>query len=195
MRTQLRFGGTFIATMVLLAGLSRTATGDMCKVDPVHSFALFSIHHFNAGNVWGRFNEPAGEITIDPADASKDQFRVELKVANLDTGNPKRDSDLKGPDWFNARQYSTIAFRSTSVQKRGENMLDVTGNLTIHGVTRPVTVAVELTGTAADPFGNTRSGIEATATIKRGDFGMKAMPGAVGDDVRLIVALEGIRQK
>lgn len=195
MRTHWRIAATIAAAVVVVAGLSRTATADSYKVDPVHSFAFFSIHHFNAGHVWGRFNDPAGEFTLDPADASKDTFRVELKVANLDTGNAKRDSDLKGPDWFNARQYPTITFKSTAVQKRADNMLDVTGNLTIHGVTKPVTVAVELTGTAADPFGNTRSGIEATATIKRSDFGMKAMPGAVGDDVRLIVALEGIRQK
>jgi len=195
MKSHMRVAAPIIAVgVVLLAGQSRAAKADTYKVDPVHSFALFSIHHFNAGNVWGRFNGPAGDFTLDPADPGKDAFHVELKLANLDTGNAKRDADLKGPDWFNARQHPAITFKSTSVKKGEGNMLDVTGALTIHGVTKSAVVAVELTGTAADPFGNIRSGIQGTTTIKRSDFGMKAMPGAVGDEVRLIVAMEGIKQ-
>ena len=189
-----------VAALVIATGLvavaSQTARADTYKVDPVHSFALFSIHHFNAGNVWGRFNEPAGSFTLDP-DPAKDTFSVELKVANLDTANARRDTDLKGPDWFNARQFPAITFKSTGVKKAegGQgNRLEVTGDLTIRGVTKSVVVPVGVTGTAADPFGKTRAGIEATVTIKRGDFGMKAMPGGVGEDVRLIVALEGVKQ-
>lgn len=183
-----------IIAFALLAGFSPAVKADTYKVDPVHSFALFSIHHFNAGHVWGRFNGPTGEFTLDPADPAKDTFTVELAVANLDTANPKRDADLKGPDWFNARQFPTITFKSTSVKKGEGNTVDVTGDLTIHGVTKSVVVPVELTGTAADPFGHTRSGIQTTITVKRSDFDMKAMPGGVGDDVKLIVALEGIKQ-
>src|SRR5689334_9950211 len=100
-----------------VGAMASAARADNYKVDPVHSFAVFSIHHFNAGNVWGRFNEPAGQFSLDNADPSKDAFTVEIKVANLDTANPKRDSDLKGPDWFNARQFPTISFKSTSVAK------------------------------------------------------------------------------
>src|SRR3954447_21767447 len=166
-----------VVALAFVAILSPSANADAYKVDPVHSFALFSIHHFNAGNVWGRFNEPAGSFTLDP-DPAKAAFNVELKVANLDTANARRDTDLKGPDWFNARQFPTITFKSTAV-KKGEgaqgNRLEVTGDLTIRGVTKSVVVPVEVTGTAADPFGKTRAGIEATVTIKRADFGMKAM--------------------
>lgn len=178
---------------LLFIGLS-PSKADTYKVDPVHSFALFSIHHFNAGNVWGRFNEPMGEFALDPADPGKDSFTVEIKLANLDTANAKRDSDLKGPDWFNARQFPSITFKSTAVRKGDGTMLEVTGNLMIHGVTKSVVVPVELLGTARDPFGNTRAGIQASVTIKRSDFGMKGMPQGVGDEVRLIVALEGIKQ-
>jgi polyisoprenoid-binding protein YceI len=177
----------------VVAAWSQVAAADTYKVDPVHSFALFSIHHFNAGNVWGRFNEPTGQFTLDQADPGKDSFQVELKVAKLDTGNAKRDSDLKGPDWFNARQFTTITFKSTSVKKGDGNNLEVTGDLTIHGVTKSVVVPVEITGIAKDPFGNTRAGIQGTTTIKRSDFGMKNMAGAVGDDVHLIVALEATK--
>jgi len=183
-----------IAFWAVSTGLASAARADNYKVDPVHSFAVFSIHHFNAGNVWGRFNEPAGQFSLDNADSSKDAFTVELKVANLDTANPKRDSDLKGPDWFNARQFPTITFKSTSVAKGEGNNLQATGNLTIHGVTKSVTVPVEVTGTARDPFGKIRAGIQARVTIKRSDVDMKGMPGGVGEDVRVIVALEGIKQ-
>jgi polyisoprenoid-binding protein YceI len=171
----------------------RFAAADTYKVDPVHSFALFSVHHFNAGNVWGRFNEPAGQFALDPADPTKDSFQVELKLAKLDTANARRDSDLRGPDWFSARQFPTITFKSASVKKGEGSNVEVTGDLTTHGVTKSVVVAVEITGIAKDPFGNTRAGIQGTVTVKRGDFGMKAMPGAVGDEVRLIVALEGTK--
>jgi polyisoprenoid-binding protein YceI len=177
-----------------VGGLASAARADNYKVDPVHSFSVFSIHHFNAGNVWGRFNDPAGQFSLDNADPAKDAFTVEIKVANLDTANPKRDSDLKGPDWFNARQFPTITFKSASVAKADGNNLNVTGNLTIHGVTKSVTVPVEVTGIAPDPFGKVRAGIQAIVTIKRSDFGMKGMPAGVGDDVRLIVALEGVKQ-
>jgi polyisoprenoid-binding protein YceI len=173
--------------------LWRVAGADTYKVDPVHSFALFNVHHFNAGNVWGRFNEPAGQFTLDQADPGKDSFQVELKVAKLDTGVAKRDSDLKGPDWFNARQYPTLSFKSTSVKKGEGNNLEVTGDLTIHGVSKSVVVNVELTGIAKDPFGNTRAGVQGTCTVKRSDFGMRTMAGAVGDEVHLIVALEGTK--
>ena len=173
---------------VMISGAA-TLRADAYKVDPVHSFALFRVHHFNAGNVWGRFNDPAGEFNLDQADPSKNTFTVELKLAKLDTGNSKRDSDLQGPDWFNARQFPNITFKSTSVKKGQGNMLDVTGELTIHGVTKSVVVAVEVTGVAGQ-----RAGVEGTVTVKRSEFGMKAMPSGVGDEVKLIVALEGTKR-
>ena len=189
--TRLSCTAASILTMLTLAGV---AGADTYKVDPVHSFALFSVHHFNAGNVWGRFNEPAGEFTLDPADPSKDSFHVELSVAKLDTANAKRDSDLKGPDWFNARQFPAISFKSTGVKHGEGKSLDVTGDLTIHGVTKSVIVSVQVTGIAPGMGGRQLAGIEGTTTIKRSDFGMKAMPGGVGDEIRLIVALEAAKQ-
>ena len=117
-----------------------------------------------------------------------------LTVGKLDTANAKRDSDLKGPDWFNARQFPTITFKSTAVKPGQGKVLDVTGDLTIRGVTKSVVVHVEVTGVAQGMGGRQLAGIEGTTTIKRSDFGMKAMPGGVGDDIRLIVALEAGKQ-
>ena len=190
---RLPFRTVFLAMVGLCLVGRAAANADSFKADPVHSFALFSVHHFNAGNVSDLFNDPTCHSPLDPADPSKDSFHVELSVAKLDTANAKRDSDLKGPDWFSARQFPTISFKSTSVKKGEGNTLDVAGDLMIHGVTKSVTVSVELTGTAS-AMGSVRSGIQATTTIKRSDFGMKNMPGGVGDEVKLIVALEAVKK-
>jgi len=166
---------------------------DTFKADPVHSAVVFSAHHANSGYVWGRFNDPSGTFTLDD-DAAKDSFTVEIPVANIDTHNDKRDAHLKSPDWFNAKQYPTIAFKSTSVQKTNDTTLQVTGDLTLHGVTKSVTVPVELTGRGEFPAGTQRAGIQATFTVKTSDFDIKGMPGAVGDEIKVIVALEGVKQ-
>jgi polyisoprenoid-binding protein YceI len=182
-----------VAALLVLAGQSRAA--DTYKVDPVHSFAVFRIEHANLGHVWGRINDPGGTFTLDAADPTKSTFNLELQVANVDTHNDKRDAHLKSPDFFNAKQYPTITFKSKSAKAgAAANMLEVTGDLTMHGVTKSVTIPVELAGKGEFPPGTQRAGIEATLTVKRTDFDMKNMVGPVGDEVRLVVALEGVKQ-
>jgi polyisoprenoid-binding protein YceI len=167
---------------------------DDYKVDPVHSTVLFRVHHANVGQYWGRFNDPAGTFTLDEADVAKSTFNVEVKVNNVDTHNPQRDGHLKSPDFFNEKQFPTITFKSTAAKKGdAANVLLVTGDLTIHGVTRSVTVPVELTGKGEFPKGTPRAGVEAVFNIKRTEFDMKNMVGPVGDDVRLVVSLEGTK--
>ena len=185
--------------LVLAATLAgRALAADEYKVDPVHAMVLFRIQHAGIGYVHGRFNDPTGSFTLDEADPTKSTFNVEVQVANVDTHNDKRDAHLKSPDFFNAKQYPTITFKSTSVKKgAAPNTLDVTGDLTLHGVTRSITVQVELTGKGQFPPGAYRAGLETTFTVKRTDYdikGIPAMPNAVGDDVRLTVAIEGVKQ-
>jgi polyisoprenoid-binding protein YceI len=158
------------------------------KVDPVHSTVLFRIQHFNAGQYYGRINDPQGTFTLDPAGPKLD---VTLEAAKVDTANAKRDEHLRSPDFFNARQYPTITFKSTSAEKTGENTYKVNGELTLLGQTKPVTATVETFGPAQDPRGTTRAGAEAIFTIKRSDFGMNFMPGGLGDEVRIIASVEG----
>ena len=166
------------------------------KADPVHSSSAFRIKHANAAYFFGRFNQPGGSFTLDDADPTKSTFSVEIAVDKVDTANPKRDAHLKSPDFFNAKQYPMITFKSTKVEKgEGENMLAVTGNLTMHGVTKPLTVPVELTGKGEFPPGTPRAGVEATFTVKMSDFEIKGMPGALSDEVKVVVSLEGIKQK
>jgi polyisoprenoid-binding protein YceI len=185
-----------LALVLILTGQALAA--DEYKVDPMHAMVLFRIQHAGIGYVHGRFNDPSGSFTLDEADPSKSKFNVEVQVANVDTHNDKRDAHLKSPDFFNAKQYPTITFKSTSVKKGASaNTLDVTGDLTLHGVTKSVTVPVELTGKGQFPPGAYRAGVETTFTIKRTDYdikGIPAMPTAVGEDVRLTVALEGVKQ-
>jgi polyisoprenoid-binding protein YceI len=168
---------------------------DQYAVDPVHSSVLFRIHHAHVGQLWGRINDPAGTFTLDEADPTKSSFDVAVKVDNIDTHNAQRDTHLKSPEFFNEKQFPTITFKSTAVRKgAAANTLEVTGDLTLHGVTKSVTAAVEITGKGPFPPGVQRAGVEAVFTIKRTDFDMKNLVGMVGDEVRLIVGLEGIKQ-
>ncbi len=184
-----------LSLIALLAFAAQSRAADTYKVDPVHSSAIFRIHHANIGYVWGRINDPSGTYALDDADPTKSTFNIELQVANIDTHNDKRDGHLKSPDFFNAKQYPTIAFKSTAVKKGAtDNVLEVTGDLTLHGVTKSVTIPVELTGKGQFPPGTQRAGVEANFSIKRTDFAMDKMVGMVGDDVRLVVALEAVKQ-
>jgi polyisoprenoid-binding protein YceI len=192
---QFVFGSALL--LVLSFGTSTaSAAAETYKADPVHSTSVFRIKHANAAYFWGRFNEPQGSFTLDDADPTKSVFSVELTVDKIDTANDKRNAHLKSPDFFNAKQYPKIQFNSTSVKKGEGEMLEVTGNLTMHGVTKPITVQVERTGQGEFPPGSgmQRRGVEATFTVKMSDFEIKGMPGALSDDVKVVVSLEGVKQ-
>lgn len=183
-----------LSSVILALAAPAALRADAYKVDPQHSTGVFRIHHFNAGYIWGLIAGPTGTVEYDPADPGKISFNVSVPLANLDTHVERRDNDLRGPDWFNAKQFPTIDFKSTAVKKTGDNAYDVTGDLTIHGVTKSVTLPFEMTGIGKGMMGETRAGFESTFTIKRSDYDMKAMPGGVGGDVRIIVALEAVKQ-
>ncbi len=183
---------SFLAAVVVL-GFSVSARADY-KVDPVHSSANFMALHANVGHVYGRFNSLGGTFNLDDADATKSAFNIEVKADSVDTNQGKRDEHLKSPDFLNAKQYPTISFKSTAVKKGDGNKLEVTGDLTLHGVTNPVTVMVEVLGKGEFPPSVARQGIEAMLAVKQSDFGMKGMPGGVGDEIRLLIAIEGVKQ-
>ena len=186
--------GSALLSVFTFAGVAQAAT-ETYKADPIHSTSVFRIKHANAAYFWGRFNEPTGTFTIDDADPTKSTFNVELSVDKVDTNNDKRNAHLKSPDFFNAKQYPKITFKSTSVKRgRGENMLEVSGDLTMHGVTKPITVQVELTGKGEFPPTVKRAGVEANFVVKTSDFEIKGMPGALSDEVKVVVSLEGIKQ-
>ena len=179
-----------IGLFTLCAGV---AQADNYKVDPVHSTIVFRIKHVNVSWFYGRFNGPEGTVVDDAADPTKTSFDVQVKVANVDTGVQKRDDHLKSPDFFSAKEFPTIAFKSTSVKKAGDK-LEVTGDMTIHGQTKPITVTMERVGAADTKMMGYRVGYAGEFTIKRSDFGMSKMLDALGDEVTIMFGLESQKQ-
>ncbi len=166
---------------------------DAYKVDAVHSSVVFRVKHMNTSYAYGRFNGISGSFALNAATPSASVLDIAVKTETIDTASGARDTHLKGPDFFNAKQFPGISFKGTSFKKTGESTYEVTGDLTLHGVTNPVTAVVEATGEGKGQRGRSIAGIEAVFNIKRTDFGMKNMVGPVGDDVKITVALEGGR--
>jgi polyisoprenoid-binding protein YceI len=163
---------------------------DTYKVDPVHSTVLFGVKHMDIGRFWGRFNKFGGHFTLNSADPTANSFEIEIDPASVDTNNKDRDRHLKSPDFFSTSEFPKVEFKSRDVKKIDDQTLEVNGDLTFHGVTRPQTVRIELIGTGNHPKMGYRAGIEATFTLKQSEFGMKAGP--LGGDVHVIAALEGV---
>ena len=193
MKTAVVCATSVLVTLGSLAANSfRPAASDFYQVDPVHSSMVFSVKHMGTSNFYGRFNNITGSFTLDD-DPNKNTFQVQIQTESVDTAVKKRDDHLKSPDFFNAKQFPTITFKSTQVKKAGDDSLEVTGDLTLHGATKSVKAKVTKTGTG-NFFGRAVAGVEATLTIKRSEFGMNFMPDGIGDEVRITVSLEGGRQ-
>ncbi len=169
-----------------------SASGSSYKVDSVHSSVVFRVTHANVSPFWGMFTSPSGSFTLDSADPTKSSFNISIQADNVVTGNEKRDNHLRSPDFFNAKQYPTIAFISSSVAKGEGDTLLVTGTMDLHGVKKELTIPVVITGKAAGQGGRERAGIEATMTIKMSDFEFKGNPG-IADEVKFIVGMAGVK--
>jgi polyisoprenoid-binding protein YceI len=163
-------------------------------LDPVHSMAVFRVQHLGAGYFWGRFNELTGSVSWPLDDSAAPTFDVVAEVKKVDTGSAKLDGNLQGPNFFNQAEFPTIAFRSTAARRVGERHYAVTGDLTLRGVTKSIEVDCIVTGIGKGPLGE-KVGFECTFTINRADYGMKwgidAPKGALGSEVRMVIALEG----
>lgn len=172
------------------------AAPESYDIDAVHSSVIFRVLHFGAGYSYGRFNDFGGKLVFDEANPAASSVQVEIKATSVDTANAKRDDHLRGPDFFDVAQFPTISFKSTAVKSAGGTSYDVTGDLSMHGVTKSVTVRMEKIGAGKDAWGMFRIGFEGTMTVKRSDFGMKygLDNGALGDEVRLTLAFEGARK-
>jgi len=167
-------------------------------LDPVHSMALFRIQHLEAGQFWGRFNGVEGSVSWPLDDASAPMIKAIAKVERVDTGSEKLDGNLKGPNFFNAKEFPEIAFTTTTGTRVGERHWTLTGDLSLHGVTKPVTVDCVVTGVGKGPTGK-KVGFECQLTIKRSEFGMtwgiEKPPKALGDEVKLVIGLEADETK
>jgi len=143
------------------------------NIDPAHSVAEFKVRHMMISNVKGQFSGIKGSLALDDADPTNSRVEVSIDAASVNTHDPQRDAHLKSADFFDVEKFPTISFESSRITRTDDGELKVTGDLTIHGVTRSVVFAVEgPSAPAKDPWGNTRMGLAATAKINRKDFGL-----------------------
>ncbi|MGB7157378.1 MAG: YceI family protein [Tepidisphaeraceae bacterium] len=180
-----------VFALAMQAGSVRAA--DNYKVDSAHSSVLFKVDHFGVAPFYGRFNAPTGTVTLDKEDPTKSSFTFELKTENVDTGNEKRDAHLKTPDFFDAKQFPTITFKSKSVKGLADDKFEVTGDLTLHGVTKEIKLILNKTAEKDTGKMGFRTGWTTDVNLKRSDYGMTQMIGPVGDDVQIIIAYEAVK--
>jgi polyisoprenoid-binding protein YceI len=167
---------------------------DTYAIDQVHSAVIFKAHHLGAGWVYGMFTEMSGSIAYDTANPAGSSVDLTVKTDSLTTHAAQRDTHLKSPDFFNAKQFPKITFKSTSVTKVDDKTMNVTGDLTIHGVTKAVTAKVTHTGTGKDPKGAQIIGFETAFPVKRSDYGITYWIPQIDDEVPLIISLEGTKK-
>ena len=182
----------FLAVAALVAMMSTPALAatSTWNLDPFHSNAQFFVKHLGISTVQGDFTKVTGTVMLDDQDITKSSVSVTIDVNSIDTRVQRRDDDLKSEHFLNAAQFPTITFQSTKVTKSGDNTLKVTGNLTIRGVTKEVTLDVTGPTAPISAMGSQRRGASATTKVNRQDFGVSADPGMVGDDVTILIDLE-----
>src|SRR5437868_11962279 len=170
------------------------------KIDPVHSVAEFKVKHMMISNVKGQFTAVTGIATLDETDVTKSRVEASIDAASINTRDAQRDAHLKSADFFDVQKFPTLSFKSKRVDRSRHGELAVTGDLTIHGVTREVVFEVEgPTPPAKDPWGNTRVGVSATTKISRKDYGLTWNAGLetggilVGDDVTVTLDVEFVK--
>jgi polyisoprenoid-binding protein YceI len=163
---------------------------DTYEIDPVHSSVVFKIKHLNVAPFYGTFERMTGTVAFDDANPASCSVTAEIPVESVRTHAEKRDGHLKSKDFFNAESFPTMTFKSTSFTKKGENLFDVTGDLTIHGVTKPVTARAEKTGAGKGMGGKQIIGFDVTFSVKRSDFGITFMPEGLGDEVKVMIGVE-----
>ncbi|MEZ7864497.1 MAG: YceI family protein, partial [Rhodospirillales bacterium] len=161
----------------------------------VHYYAGFQISHLGFSTMHGRFDALSGTIKYDDAEPTNSQVSITIKASSINTNMAKRDAHLKSPDFFNVEEFSDITFVSTKLVKTGEKTAKMTGNLTMMGVTRSITLDTTLINIGANPFSKAPTAAwSARGTIKRSDFGSKYGAPAIGDEVTLIIDIEALKQ-
>ncbi|HET6326542.1 MAG TPA: YceI family protein [Planctomycetaceae bacterium] len=182
-----------LAALATLLGFASPGLADDYSVDAMHSGVNFKISHLGLSWIQGRFDEFGGRFTIDSSNPEKSSFELTINPASIDTNNQKRDEHLRSPDFLNARQFPSMSFKSTAVHPV-KNGFEVTGDFTMHGVTKPMTLELVGGRTAEFPKGMNRTGYSAEFALKRADFGIdKGLPD-IGAQVYVAVSFEGVRK-
>jgi len=184
-----------ITAFALSAGLQGNISARAADytIDPSHTHILFMVNHLGLSNMIGLFTDMAGTFSFDPAHIEASKVKVTIKTASLSTQFGPRDADLKGADWFNVTEFPEMTFTGVSFSKTDDHTGAITGNLTLLGVTKPVTLHVTFNNAGLRASDKKQAaGFSATSKIKRSDFGMKTFIPYIGDEVSLIIETEGI---
>ena len=174
--------------------LNAAHAAESYTIDGSHTGVVFKINHLGFSNTFGRFNTVEGNFTLDRDTFEKSAVTVKIKADSIDTNDAKRDKHLRSPDFFNVKLHPEISFTSTAIKKVSDAEFEVAGNLLLNGVTKPLTLKLTKLGEGTDPGGNHRVGFDTSVVIKRSDFGMNYMAGAIGDEVTLMISTEGVRK-
>jgi len=166
----------------------------LIDTEGAHAFVQFRIKHLGYSWLYGRFNDFTGTFTYDGEDPSASHVDVVIKTASLDSNHAERDKHLRGKELLEVGKYPEATFKSTSYKETGFDTARLTGNLTLHGVTKPVVIEVRKIGNGPDPWGGYRRGFEGTTTLKLADFGIEKDLGPASREVELTLSIEGIRQ-
>ena len=188
---------TLLSIAMLFGFISLASANSTYVIDTagVHYYAGFQISHLGFSTMHGRFDTLSGTIKYDDAEPTNSQVTVTIKASSINTNMAKRDAHLKSPDFFNVEEFSDITFVSTRLIKTGEKTAKMTGNLTMMGVTRSITLDTTLINIGANPFSKAPTAAwSARGKIKRSDFGSKYGAPAIGDEVTLIIDIEALKQ-
>jgi polyisoprenoid-binding protein YceI len=185
-----------LVSTLCVANLGATLRADAAdyEIDPSHTHILFMVDHLGFSKMVGLFSDMSGTIGFDAANLAASKLSVSIKTASLQTQFGPRDSDLKGADWFNVAEFPEMTFVGTSYAKNNDKTGTVTGNLTLLGVTKPVTLDVTFNSTGISPAsGRETVGFSARGSFNRADFGLKTFAPMIGDKVDLVIETEATR--
>lgn len=190
----------FVSTAALALLTTSLFAAETYKVDKTHSEVGFKVRHLIAKTP-GRFNNFSGTIVLDEGNMAASSVEFSIEAASIDTANENRDKHLRSDDFFAAEKYPNITFRSTSVKKKSDTQFEVTGDLTMRGVTKQLTLPVSFNGRIKDAQGRTRAGFDTSTTINRKDYGIEWNRSLdqggfiLGDDVEISISLAGVQQQ
>jgi len=186
---------TSLALILAIAVPSMASAADyVIDTKGAHAFIQFRIKHLGYSWLSGRFNDFGGSFSFDEANSNASKVEVNIKTASIDSNHAERDKHLRGKDFLDVSKFPEARFVSTAYKDNGDNTAVLSGNLTLHGVTRPITIAVTQIGHGPDPWGGYRRGFEGTTTLKLADYNIDYDLGPASREVELTLSVEGIRQ-
>ncbi len=179
----------------LMLGVPATQAVERFEIDPTHSNIFFLVEHLGYSRMVGQFQDFSGVFVFDTQDPGSGSVEVAIKTASVDTDHDKRDDHLRSPDFFNAAEFPEMAFKSTSIEVTGDKTGKITGEMTLLGVTKPITIDVTFNKLAPHPLpqynGVVVAGFSGRGSLKRSDFGMKTFAPALGDEIEVWLEIEG----